>query len=221
MRADYAYMKRTFDWANREIFGGGLPEVELRLGSAGRVFGMFRHPRADAKGDFSRCSITLSTRFDVPEEEVTDTLIHEMIHLFIYAEGIADDGPHGRRFRHHMMKINREHGRHITVSGRCTDKMLESDSRRKHRFFCLSRHRNGNTYITVCAQSCIFKIHGLMSGWPVVEGFEWFVSTDPWFSRYPASRTPKLYRIAQEDMEKHVAAATKLVCDGKKIKVKK
>ena len=128
MRADYAYMKRTFDWANREIFGGGLPEVELRLGSAGRVFGMFRHPRADAKGDFSRCSITLSTRFDVPEEEVTDTLIHEMIHLFIYAEGIADDGPHGRWFRHHMMKINREHGRHITVSGRCTDKMLESDS---------------------------------------------------------------------------------------------
>ena len=139
-------MKRTFDWANREIFGGRLPEVELRLGSAGRVFGMFRHPRADAKGDFSRCSITLSTRFDVSEEEVTDTLIHEMIHLFIYAEGIADDGPHGRWFRHHMMKINREHGRHITVSGRCTDKMLESDSRRKHRFFCLSRHRNGNTH---------------------------------------------------------------------------
>ncbi len=75
-----------------------------------------------------------ATRFDVPEEEVTDTLIREMIHLFIYAEGIADDGPHGALVPPSYDENKPGAWAAYHRFGRCTDKMLESDSRRKHRF---------------------------------------------------------------------------------------
>lgn len=221
MRADTAFLQRTFDRANREIFGGRLPEVALKTGSAGRSFGTFRAPRIAPKGDFSRCSITVSSRFDVPEAELADTVIHEMIHLYIYAFGIDDDGPHGSRFRAIMNRINREHGRHITVTGRCSDEMRASDSRKRWHCFCISRLRGGQRCITVCASTRILDMHRMMKGWTEIVGLEWFGSTDPWFSRFPKSRTPKLYRISDDDMEKHVAQATRLECDGTKITIKK
>lgn len=43
---------------------------------------------------------------DITKEEIDDTLVHEMIHQYIYQNGIKDSDIHGRVFREFMVGIN-------------------------------------------------------------------------------------------------------------------
>jgi len=44
-----------------------------------------------------------------------------------------------------------------------------------------------------------------------------FGSEDPFFNGFPRSKTPKLYKITREELDKHLADAISLVCDGHNI----
>jgi predicted SprT family Zn-dependent metalloprotease len=61
--------------------------------------------------------IKISTYIEKSNIEHFETLLHEMIHLWIWQEKIIDSGPHGYRFKQKMYEINRQ-GHHLTVSER-------------------------------------------------------------------------------------------------------
>ena len=48
-----------------------------------------------------------------------------------------------------------------------------------------------------------------------------FYTTDPFFNRYPNSLTPKVYKIADKDLDKHIKSAIPLECDGRRMLRKK
>ena len=60
--------------------------------------------------------LRINTRIDLPEEEIEDTIIHEMIHYFIEVNKMEDSSAHGPLFLHMMNTINEKFGRHLTVS---------------------------------------------------------------------------------------------------------
>lgn len=217
MRATLQFVRERFKRFNELYFNSELSEIELKLSNAGRSLGLFTHPRkrigtqpADGKG----CSLTLSTRFDLPEEEVEDIILHEMIHCLIWHKGIRDTSPHGPAFRSKMEEINRKHGRNISVTHRSSDEQLASDRHHRNNYICVQNWRDGRRTLTVCARTFIFELHRTLSSHPQISRIEWFWSMDPWFNRYPLSRSAKVYRLEDEDFSRYFATATPCQCDG-------
>ena len=54
----------------------------------------------------------LSLRF---RRDLVETLLHEMIHCFIFLKGIVDDNDHGSVFKMHMNRINKSAGTKISI----------------------------------------------------------------------------------------------------------
>jgi hypothetical protein len=54
---------------------------------------------------------------------------------------------------------------------------------------------------------------------PGVVECKWYSSTDPFFNRYPRAIKVKIYRIAAEDLEKHLQDAVPLIRNGHTISV--
>ena len=74
---------------------------------------------------YSNFVLRINTRFDLPEELIQDTILHEMIHYYIAVNHLRDTSSHGRLFRQEMKRINNEANRHITISYKM-DKLLST-----------------------------------------------------------------------------------------------
>lgn len=217
MRPTLEYVKERFEHFNSACFNGELPPLPIRLSNAGRSLGMFVHPRTwpfwKPRGN-GECHMRISTRLDLPEEEVEDTIIHEMIHYWIWYKKIRDNGTHGDAFMTKMREINRQHGRRITVRHRSSEEQLATDRHHRNNFICLQHWTDGRLTLTVCARTCIFDIHRAFTSHPQVKRIEWFWSMDTWFNRFPVSRTAKAYHLTESDFREHFATATPCLNDG-------
>ena len=149
--------------------------------------------------------LRISTRFDLPEAEIEDTLIHEMIHYWIAWKGLRDSSTHGRLFRAKMKEINELYGRHLTISHKSTPEELDRDTRIRTHYICVSQLADGRTAVTVCAESAIPRIRRAFRWSPTVRTMAWYTSTDPWFNRFPRSRSPKLYPVDPADLQSHLS----------------
>ena len=227
MRANKEFVKSVFRDANGKIFGGQLPEFEIRIGSAARSFGSFNHPRNVVRRDPSQCRITISAKYDLTEAELTDIIIHEMIHAFIWWKNIDDTSTHGEAFRTLMRAINLLHGRKIDIrfspeegGGQESDSAAGTYGDKLSRFyFCISNFSDGKRYITVCATTCIFDINRLLLSQRGLVSLDWYFSLDPWFSRYPKVRKAKYYSISDAEFEKYVGPAKRCVIEGNRFRL--
>ena len=202
------YLEERFDTFNRMCFDGALPRIPIKLSRARTFVGrLIYRPVRDWRGRVVRREdfvLRISTYFDLPEAEVEDTLIHEMIHYWIAWKGIRDTSTHGREFRRIMKEINTLHGRHLTISHRSSPEELDRDTRIRDHWFCVSQLADGRTALTVAAHPCINKIKRAFRWSPTVRSQTWYTSTDPWFNRFPRCRTPKLFPVDAEELQKHV-----------------
>jgi hypothetical protein len=64
--------------------------------------------------------LKLSDVWDLPQSELEDIVIHEMIHYFILLHNLKDSSPHGNIFKSLMHSINANHGRNITINRKLT-----------------------------------------------------------------------------------------------------
>lgn len=122
------FAKACFDRFNREFFNGELPEIPIRLGRAKRSLGtcscrIRRRWWHIVRYDFR---LRFSTSFDLPEAELEDTVLHEMIHYWIWLNDIRDTSAHGKIFRQQMARVNAA-GRHVTISHRTTCSCVRPD----------------------------------------------------------------------------------------------
>ncbi|MDE6010820.1 MAG: SprT-like domain-containing protein [Muribaculaceae bacterium] len=217
MRPTLDYVRLKFDEFNRLCFAGELPILPIRMSNAGRALGMFVHPRVSSRRmarDPKTCHIRISTRLDLPEQEVEDTIIHEMIHYWIWYKAIPDNATHGDAFMAKLREINRLHGRRITVRHHSSEEQLATDRHHRNNYICVQRWNDGRLTLTVCARTCIFDIHRAFSGHPQVTSVEWYWSMNSWFNRFPLSRTAKAYILTPADFTARFADATPCVCDG-------
>ena len=121
MRATLPFIQERFDAFNQLCFGGSLPAIPLALSNARGFLGVCRFKKRRklfGKWELYDFSIRISTRFDLPQDVIEDTLLHEMIHCYIGLNGLADTSAHGKVFRRMMKEINAKYGRHIRISHR-------------------------------------------------------------------------------------------------------
>lgn len=209
------YLEERFDTFNRMCFDGALPRIPIKQSRARTFVGrLIYRPVRDWRGRVVRREdfvLRISTYFDLPEAEIEDTLIHEMIHYWIAWKGIKDTSSHGKEFRRIMKEINALHGRHLTISHKSTPEEQDRDTRVRDHYFCVSQLADGRTALTVAAQPGIARIRRAFRWSPSIRSQTWYHSRDPWFNRYPHCRSPKIFPVDPAVLQPHLDAAELLI----------
>lgn len=219
------YIERIFDEFNRLMFAGKLPRIPIVLTDAKTFLGKCVYKKK--RNLFGRIvyydfQLRINTRVDLPEQEVQDTLIHEMIHYFIGVNQLEDVSSHGPMFLHIMNTINEKFGRNITVSFKGTKEQQEQfvDKKQRYRVVAVVRFHDGRTGIKVLPRILqrILNYYNTISGMKDVKRVELYMSNNVFFNRYPNSSALKVHYIEESELSENLRGAESLICDGKKIK---
>lgn len=111
MKPTIEFIQSNFHKYNYLYFEGCLTTPRFELMRSKTIFGQFCYTWPIYK-------IRISTYYDREEKNILNTLIHEMIHMYIAQNKIRDNRPHGRMFQSIANRINREGGWHIS---RCSN----------------------------------------------------------------------------------------------------
>lgn len=199
MRATLEFLNDRFGTFNRTIFGNSLPTPIMRISSARSFMGQFKVVRSGPAGRRRETYyLTVSDRYDMDEATLEDIIIHEMIHFHIHHSHIKDSSSHGPAFRRIMEQINIRHGRHITVSHRCTGEQLDSDTTKSHSLICLCTMTDGRRLMCRASQSRVFELHRAFQEWDKVAEEKWYMVYGSYFNRYRRVLTPKLFSVDEE-----------------------
>ena len=211
MIPDQAFILATFRKFDDLCFGGSLPCVPVVLTKARTFVGKICYRgrrtllgRTLKAKDFQ---MRISVLFDLPEQEWEDVVIHEMIHLSIALRGIRDTSSHGKVFRETMDSINTRYGRHITVRHKGEAPRPQAP---RLNYICVSRFEDGRWGVTSCTQDKVPVLQRTLPRYYRLSSMAWYTSTDPFFNRFPRSRTPKIYKITLEELEAHLPGITEI-----------
>ena len=211
MKADIAYVQEKFREFNRLMFGGKLPEPPMTITNAKTYFGVcaFRkHRKWNGRLEYSDFKIRISRRFDLLQEEIDDTIIHEMIHYWIGLFSPADMPGHSPLFRKMMKEINQRFDRNIRVSHRLSAEQLEQtiDNRPKKHVVARVMLKDGRIGIKVipCMERHIRRYQRGMMASGKVGSIEFFQTTDPFFNRFPSSSAFTVYFPDPDVLAEHL-----------------
>lgn len=101
MELTIKYMEENFELYNKKYFNGVLKKPHFRIINTRRRLGSMSRIH-------ERYIISISKYYDRDKFQYDNTLIHEMIHLYIYQQNIIDNGPHGRIFKAECARINKD-----------------------------------------------------------------------------------------------------------------
>lgn len=217
MIASAEFVKEAFGKFNAEIFGGVLPVPHFQLSRARSFLGKLRYkvtPRAlGRKPVYSDYTLIISTLYDLPQTELEDVVIHEMIHYLLMIRGIEDSSAHGPQFRSYMNAINERFGRNITIS----HKGRAADTKRVHyvgvcelngevkavgasRDKVRKLQQEDKLGLIVCSKDMAPRLAaGVRKIFPVSK-IDWYVTNHPYFSKFPHLRTVKMYLVPRTEL---------------------
>ena len=148
------------------------------------------------------------------EAEVEDIIIHEMIHYYIAYNKIADTSAHGRVFRELMNGINERFGRHVRISHKPTPEQKEQlyDTKQRWRVVALVTFKDGRTGIKVLPRmaSKVQHYYQVVSRESSIASVELYITSHPFFNRYPSSSALRVHYIDKAEAERHLEGAEKL-----------
>lgn len=208
MIATLEYVEQKFNEFNELMFEGKLAKLPFKLSSARSFLGQIRcmrHKNPDGTWRYSDFQFIISTKIDLPESEVEDTIIHEMIHYYIFSNQMQDTGPHGQIFQRTMKEINMRFNRNISVVHKVTKEEEDQDVEVREHILCITRTRGNQMGITVVSKSKLATLWDAIPKFPRIAEAKWYVSRDPFFNRYPRVTTAKIYPIPRADLEAHMA----------------
>lgn len=218
MKPTLQFVREKFREYNQLIFHGALPELPIELSDAKRFIGVCRYKKRELDDGIIELydfRLSINTRIDIPEEEIEDTIIHEMIHYFIGINRIEDSSSHGPMFQHLMKSINEKYGRHVSISHKGTKDEAEQaiDTRAKWRVIAVVSFFGGRKGIKVLprvTERVLDYRKGVQKA-TGVESVEFYLCNDPFFNRYPTSASLKVYHITIEDLNVHLDNAKKVI----------
>lgn len=213
MKPDIPYLRKTFARFNGQIFAGRLPEAVITLCEASSFVAQYK------RGD-SIHQLRFSTLFDLPERELEDTVIHEMIHYFISYNGLHDRSAHGPLFKAIMGSINETHGRNISISHRTAPGELAavkaSSSKKKWHVIAILHFAGGQLGVKVLPRVIprIREYHRAISAASNITGIDLYLHNDPWFNRFPTSVGRRCQPITTAEVADHLKGAHVLRVEG-------
>lgn len=224
MRATKEYVERKFDEFNRLMFGGRLPKIPVELSDAKTFLGqcVYRRRRhrngTEEKYDFR---LRINTRIDLPEQQIEDTIIHEMIHYYIGVFQLHDTSAHGQLFRQIMNQINEKYHRHVSIRFKGDKQQTEQLKDKRPRWHVVARVELADGRIAVkvlprVVQS-ILRFYNTLMASREVKGVNLFMSNDVFFNRYPNSSAPRVHFIDDDELYQHLRGAERMGCDGRTI----
>ena len=220
MRPTIDYIRLKFNEFNRLCFEGKLKPVPFKLSRARSFLGAISHKRKrqhDGTWYYYDFVFKISNVFDLPEDVVEDTILHEMIHYYIVSNQMQDTSPHGQIFREKMNEINKKFKRNISVTHKITKPEQNSDERLQLHIICISYLDSGKCGITRTAKTRLFEMWQLMKKFPHSTGQKWVITTDPFFNKFPKSITPRIFIVNPDELQKHLKSARRLEKVGNKI----
>lgn len=217
------YIERKFDEFNKLIFNNSLPCPTFKLSSARTFLGQIRYTRKHkilSGWKYENFILTISNRISREESLLEDTIIHEMIHYYIFYNGIKDTSAHGIFFRKMMVDINERFNRNITITHRCSEEEKNQDTELRRHLLCISRLKDNRIGLTLACESNIFMLWEAILRFPEVLECNWYVTKNPYFNRFRRSIKPKIYLVDEKELELHIHDAIPLHQDGNIINLK-
>ena len=205
------YIEAKFDEFNALIFGGRLPRIPVALSNAASYVGLCTYKtRRHLLGrmEYYGFRLRISKRFDLPEQEVEDTIIHEMIHYSIRLDGIKDTSAHGKVFRQMMDHVNSTFGRHVTISHHTTKEQREAalDKRPRERTVAIVTFKDGRRGLKLlpCNEQKVNAYNRALMRSGQVRGIDYHHTSDPWFNRFPTSSAFNVIFAPMDEVEEHL-----------------
>lgn len=109
MTLTIAYISEKFEKYNNLYFNNSLKTPKFKISNSKRALGTLSISRRfNFYGGYTKeHTISISKYYDRTEKQYDNTIIHEMIHLYISQNDIIDNGSHGRRFKAECARINK------------------------------------------------------------------------------------------------------------------
>ena len=200
------------------MFAGQLPKLPIELSDAKTFLGVCAFKTRKGKDGKEICydfKLRINTRIDLPETEIEDTIIHEMIHYFIGYNQLEDASAHGPMFLHMMNSINAKYGRHLSVSYKVTKEQREQaiDAKQHWRVVAVVKFKDGRYGIKVLPriQQRIVNYYTKVSSSKDVERVELYMSNNVYFNRFPNSSVLNAHYVDIEEINKNIKGAEPLV----------
>ncbi len=224
MKATIPYIERKFDEFNRKMFAGKLPRIPIELSDAKTFLGVCAFQKRRLPNGMTECynfRLRINTRIDLPEREIEDTIIHEMIHYYIGFNHLEDSSSHGHIFQRLMNDINKRHGRHLNISHKGTAEQIEQtyDTKQHWHVVAVVSMANGKTGLKVLPRISpkILNYFNQISASNMVKSIKLFMSNDIFFNRFPNSSALNVCYVDYEEVMAHLQGAEELKCDGKQL----
>ena len=205
------WMEEWFKRFDQEYFGGKLPLPELSLTRAKTRLGQLAFKRASRWGrtklyDFK---LSMSTYYDMTEQQAKSVLLHEMIHYIIGYTGLKDTSPHGVVFRGMMDNLNRKYGWDIRVmtstKGWKVSEMVAEKKKAKgpQTYLMLAIElKNGKFYLSRVNPGFARRIEKQLPMVRELRSHRWYTTQESYFEDYPQVRSLRGRRITKGDFEK-------------------
>lgn len=200
------------------MFAGQLPKLPIELSDAKTFLGVCAFKTRKGKDGKEICydfKLRINTRIDLPETEIEDTIIHEMIHYFIGYNQLEDASAHGPMFLHMMNSINAKYGRHLSVSYKVTKEQREQaiDAKQHWRVVAVVKFKDGRYGIKVLPriQQRIVNYYTKVGSSKDVERVELYMSNNVYFNRFPNSSVLNAHYVDIEEINKNIKGAEPLV----------
>lgn len=221
MIASIDYIERKFNEYNVLCFEGKLKPLPFKLSNARTFLGQvafMRDRNADGTWYYHDFVFKISNKRDMPKTEMEDTILHEMIHYWILSNQMQDFSPHGEIFIRKMKEINVKFNRNISVAHMATKEDHERDKEIRQHIICACRMRMGQRGVMVATKSNLFQLWDEIQQFPGIAEWKWFISTNPFFNRFPRAIKPKIYQVHTAELEEHLKNAKELIRKGNTIK---
>ena len=214
---NYAFIKKTFDHFNGLCFNNQLPYPLFELSKAKSFLGQFSC-RKEELPDGTIIPYSYRMRFstyrDLPEEELEDVILHEMIHYFITWKRLQDTSTHGQLFQQIMQDINQKYNRHIVISRKDRETDVTSVPKLQPRLcvVALISMTKGRTAIKVLPRTfeTIFNFTSTVKQSPEINDIQLFLTSHPFFSAFPKSGALKVHIVDRAKVVEALADALKM-----------
>lgn len=224
MKASKSYVERKFEEFNQQMFASKLPKLPVELSDAKTFLGMCVYKRKkDGNGNIIKYDFRLriNTRIDLPEEEIEDTIIHEMIHYYIGVNQLKDSSAHGQLFQYIMNNINEKYNRHLTISFKGNKEQNEQavDKRRHWHVIAKVIFTDGRIGVKVLPRvlPSILKYYNGVLHQKEIKDIELYMSDNTFFNKYPNSSSLRVNFIEENLLDDNLKNAERMGCDGQKL----
>lgn len=216
MRPTYKFIQDTFTKYNELIFDAELPMPNFRLTTTRLAMGVTRTKIFNSQ---KYISIDISIRYDLPQEDYINTIVHEMIHYYIDYNDLQDNDSHGKLFVSIMNKINSEHNLNIKVVGDRSDEMVLQEPKRI-RYICVATFNDATFGIMVAAKNKLFDLWNAFNSINQISAVNWYASDSQFLSTMPVCVSPRLLRIDENTLFSILETSIELESDGQTIRSK-